>query len=81
MGDRSALEASRLFAKLPKGLPIAEPDSVAKPFDRLRKAKPDYGKIAGAQAKAPHLDLDNSSSMSLRQTIAAIRQLITNEDQ
>lgn len=80
IGDRPALEASGLFPKLPKTFPVAAPDTVARPVDRLRRLKPDYTKIAGAQAIAPHLDIANCVSPSFGQTVDAIRQLIANEE-
>ena len=77
IGDRAALEASAVFGTIPRTFPIPDPDAVVTPSAKLRNIRRDYGKIAGARAIAPHLDIDNSRSASFRHTIQAIRDLIT----
>jgi hypothetical protein len=76
IGDVAALQAAGVLEKLPRKFATQAPDVIAKPSEVLRRVKPGYGKIAGAQAIAPHLEIDNNRSMSFHHAISAIRQLM-----
>ena len=52
-----------------------DPDQITHPAHEMKKLRPGYGKGIGAMEIAPHLNPDNHSSASFRNTVQAIRDL------
>jgi hypothetical protein len=51
------------------------PDEISHPVHEMKRLRPSYGKITGANDIAPYLDPDNDRSASFRNTVQAIRDL------
>lgn len=52
-----------------------DPDTVDYPVHVMKKLRPGYGKVIGANDIAPHLDPQNTRSASFRNTVRAILDL------
>jgi hypothetical protein len=76
IGDKTALESSSLFRKIPARFCTRDPDQIMQPSRELSKLCPGYGKVSGASIIARHLDPERNRSASFHQTVSAIRQLI-----
>ncbi len=52
-----------------------DPDSHPQPSKRILKLVPDFEKVGGARAIAPHLDVENERSPSFKNFVRAVRRL------
>lgn len=81
IGDSAAFARSGLVREdsIPRKLRTCDPDALRNPKQDLRRLRPDYNPITGAQRIAPHLSLDRNRSASFRATVAALRAMIAGE--
>lgn len=68
LGEGGGL-AERISEKFP------DPDAVTSPLRAMSELFGHYGKITGARAIAPHLDIDRNRSRSFRHFVEAVRRL------
>ncbi len=76
LADVPALTAAGYLA--PRKSPAfsrRDPDSVTHPVHEMKRLRPGYGKITGANEIAPHLNPANDRSASFHHTVQAIRDL------
>lgn len=71
------ISAGYLAAGKKPSFSAKDPDMIDYPVQEMKRLRPGYGKSIGANDIAPHLDVENSRSACFRNTIQAIRDLIT----
>lgn len=77
LADRPALVAAGYVQPNKQyGFFNKDPDAIPHPVHEMEKLRPGYGKINGANSIAPHMNPENQNSVSFRNTILAIRELI-----
>ena len=82
LGDLAAVaEAYQkpALALLQRKTAYRNPDRMTKPSKRMLDLVPDFAKIAGAKAIAPHLSLDDNHSRSFQVFIDGVRRLMVSE--
>ena len=82
IGDLSAVAQAfddHTIAGLKEKNKYRNPDSLGDPVYELRKLKPGYGKVSGAEAISPHLKLDGTNtSHSFRVFVEGLRSYVKN---
>lgn len=84
LGDLAAVAIAYhkpTLAQLQQKRAYRDPDKIIKPSYRLRDIVPDFTKIAGAQAIAPHMNLQNNRSRSFHAFVSGVQKIVLESSQ